>query len=638
MRLIAKQLLVLVLLLLSVHAWAQNTALKASAPRFVFNQSDVTVKLNAFVDEIPLVGVHVVNVNGQPKKIDFKNGKASLDFHITKTTNIEIALENYLAEAVEVKIKKYPAFLTIIPPLVAIVLAIVFQEVISALFIGILIGVVLYLGFDMPVNWLRAPLVFIHHYILKVLTHPEKISVIVFSMLIGGMVNLLIKNGSMHHLVLRLSKVINSRRKALFSTWFLGIIIFFDDYANTLVVGNSIRPLTDKFKVSREKLAYIVDSTAAPVASIALITTWIGAQVNYISDAVVKLGIDENPYMIFLNSIPYAFYPILTILFMGMLIYAKKDFGPMLKAENEAQADFTKSLEVHSYGDEKLKATYEYDPQKQTSKWWEAVLPIFTLMLVAFFSLLLYKGSMVYWQANESFGLRFIKVIGAADAFKSLLFASFSGMLMAVFLSLLKNRIGLKKSIEAILGGFRTMVIAMVILILAWSLGMITEDLGTDLFLTDMIGSHVSPYMLSALIFIASALISFATGSSWGTMALLYPMMLPMVYLSSTQAGLSHAESMRIFYMAISAVLGGSVFGDHCSPISDTTIMSSMSSQCNHIQHVRTQMPYAITVAVVSILFGYIAISHLNISPLWVIGLAVVVFYLLIKFYAKKSG
>ncbi|MFC2114582.1 Na+/H+ antiporter NhaC family protein [Bacteroidota bacterium] len=574
-----------------------------------------------------------VLVNGAHRTVLFNHGYTLISLPVTKSTEFDISLPAVSTHHEVISIKKWPSFISILPPLFAILLAILFREVIVALCLGIFMGLIFILGMDHPLNYLLAPLRFIDTYLIGVLTDSSKISVIVFSMLIGGMVSLLIKNGSVHFLIQRLMRIIRNRKASLFSTWLLGILIFFDDYANTLIVGNAARTVTDKFKVSRQKLAYIVDSTAAPVASIALVTTWIGAQINYISDSVAHLGLSESPYLILLNSLAYAFYPFLTLFFILVLIRSGLDFGPMLAAERLAHTDFNKHLEVHVNQQPDSSDTTEF-----RSSFMDALIPIIGLILVAFSSLF-YNESMseILARTDISPFLKVVTIIGNGDPYRSMLWASFFGVGSALIITLIRRNINLRQSVESIVEGFKTMLIAMIILILAWVLGSITEELHTANFLADLLGNNVPVFLMPMLVFLLSAAIAFATGTSWGTMALLYPILLPAIYHTGLLNEMDHNEIMPFFHQVVAAVLGGSVFGDHCSPISDTTILSSMASSCNHIEHVKTQMPYALTVGFVSSVFGYFLVSVTGFLPIWSYLISAFAIILIIRLMGRKT-
>ncbi|MBT5527640.1 MAG: Na+/H+ antiporter NhaC family protein [Cytophagia bacterium] len=601
--------------------------------------ADQEVKLSIYLldeDEQTISGSKMnlqIILNGQTEFLQFDNGVA-YKMLPPKTKEYHLQIPEISEVKTAFSIRKWPSLLSIIPPLLAIILAIAFKEVITALVLGVLMGIVFLLGLDDPISYVKAPLVFIDTYIIRVLTDSSKISVVVFSMLIGGMVSLLIKNGSIHFLIQKIIKLIKTRKATLMTTWFLGILIFFDDYANTLIVGNAARVITDKYKISRQKLAYIVDSTAAPVAAIALITTWIGAQLNYISDSVVQLGINENPYVVLLHSLGYAFYPILTLFFIFILIQTGRDFGPMLKSERLAQRDFDLHLKKH---DNASKIDNLDQSKKFKTSIADSIIPISGLIVVAFASLY-YLGSKsvdVNQLGSNSF-IRLISIIGNGDPYKAMLWASLYGVLSALVFSLYRRNIKLSESISAVIDGFKTMLIAMIILILAWTLGMLTEELHTASFLAEILGKNIAIEFLPALVFIIAAAIAFATGTSWGSMAILYPIMLPVIYKAGLMNGLPQEDIMPYFYQVVAAVLGGSVFGDHCSPISDTTIMSSMASSCNHIEHVRTQFPYALSVGIISSVFGYLLVSVTGFSPIWSFLISALVLYFIIRIWGKK--
>lgn len=338
-----------------------------------------------------------------------------------------------------------------------------------------------------------------------------------FECLIGGMVNIITKNGGMKGVVAILSRYANSPRSGQLVTWILGVAIFFDDYANTLVVGNTMRPITDKLRVSREKLAYIVDSTAAPVAAIAFVTTWIGAELSYIQDGINTIGLDESAYNIFINSLAYSFYPIFTLAFILMLVYKKVDFGPMLTAERKARKEGIQIDEKDGFSnklndldvDENIKA-----------RWYNAAIPVLVIIIGTFAGLLYTGWDSEVWNSDEfGFSKKLSTIIGNADSYKALLWSSISGVLVAFTLSIGQRILSLKESIDSLINGFRTMLTAVIILVLAWSLAMVTEHLHTADFISQsMLALSISPYLIPTITFILASLIAFSTGSSWGTM------------------------------------------------------------------------------------------------------------------------
>ncbi|WP_321299665.1 Na+/H+ antiporter NhaC family protein [Marinifilum fragile] len=530
-----------------------------------------------------------------------------------------------------------PLWMSILPPLIAILIALVFKEVFSALFVGLFSGTLIIFGYqDISFfsAFFKAIFAISDTYIIQSLADTGHISIIVFSMLIGAMVNLITQNGGMQGVVNKLSRFANSSRSGQFVTWLLGVLIFFDDYANTLVVGNTMRPVTDKLKISREKLAYIVDSTAAPVASIAMITTWIGIELSYIQSATVQINIDESPYSIFLNSLPTRFYPFFTLFFILMIVILKKDFGPMYNAEKRAKSE-TKFSEVNKHSNDEVDSM-EISPEIPT-RWYNAGIPVMVVIFGTFAGLI-YTGwnENIWANSSISFGTKLSHIIGTSDSYLALLWSSISAVLVAASLSIGQRILSLNKTIDALIKGFKTMLTAILILILAWSLADITKDLHTADFISKiLIATEVPPQFLSTFTFILSALIAFSTGSSWGTMAILYPLILPASWALCHSAGMSDIQSMNIFYITVSAILAGSVLGDHCSPISDTTILSSLASSCNHIEHVRTQLPYALTVGAVAIIFGLLPASY-GISSWILIPLGFISLFLIVKFIGRR--
>ncbi len=565
---------------------------------------------------IPLSKKASIKINGEEKALDFRNGKTTMDitgaekltYHLSYVDEQQTSEAFYRFSKTEggYQSSSIPLWLSILPPLIAILMALIFREVIISLFAGIWFGALVLNGFSLR-SLFSSFFEVIDTYIVKALTDSGHISVIAFSMLIGGMVAIISRNGGMLGVVNWLSRYAKSARSTQMITWLLGVGIFFDDYANTLIVGNTMRPVTDRFRISREKLAYIVDSTAAPIAAVAFITTWIGAELGYIEGAIANLNIDQSPYSLFLNSLAYSYYPVFTLFFIFCLIYFKKDYGTMYKAEYRARTTGrvynvpkdNKDQEV----DSSLKAL---DPVKGvTPKAINALLPIFTVIIVTIIGLIISSiNGGWHWNADIGFFKNLSAMVGNSDSYVALLWSSLAGVTVASILSLLTKKFKIDHVIETLIDGMKTMLPAICILILAWSLAAITEDLYTANYLTSLIEGNINPFWFPAIVFLLAGVIAFSTGSSWGTMAILYPLVLPTTWTLCLASGYTEAESFPVLYNVISVVLAGSVFGDHCSPISDTTILSSLASNCHHIDHVRTQLPYAVSVAVVSILAG----------------------------------
>jgi len=576
----------------------------------------------------------LVKINGNIVWAQAEQNQLKLPFVFKGSDIVQVSISQQTQEK---KYKAIPLWMSILPPLIAILIALIFKEVFSALFVGLFSGTLIIFGYqDISFfsAFFKAIFAISDTYIIQSLADTGHISIIVFSMLIGAMVNLITQNGGMQGVVNKLSRFANSSRSGQFVTWLLGVLIFFDDYANTLVVGNTMRPVTDKLKVSREKLAYIVDSTAAPVASIAMITTWIGIELSYIQSATVQINIDESPYSIFLNSLPTRFYPFFTLFFILMIVIMKKDFGPMYKAEQRAKSE-EKYSKVNKHSNDEIESI-EISPEIPT-RWYNAGIPVMVVIFGTFAGLIYTGWNENIWDDSSiSFGTKLSHIIGASDSYLALLWSSISAVLVASALSIGQRILSLKKTVDALVKGFKTMLTAILILILAWALADITKDLHTADFISKiLIATEVPPEFLPTFTFILSALIAFSTGSSWGTMAILYPLILPASWALCHSAGMLDAESMNIFYITVSAILAGSVLGDHCSPISDTTILSSLASSCNHIEHVRTQLPYALTVGSVAIILGLLPAAY-GISSWILIPLGFITLFLIVKFLGKR--
>lgn len=555
-----------------------------------------------------------------------------------------ICLENKHTQLVHVqkykngslRIQAIPLWWSIVPPLVAIFLALLFRQVLLALFMGIMAGAWVIGGMQLtPYGLMKNFFTVIDHYILGALYNKDHLAVIIFSIMIGGVVAIISRNGGMAGVVKKLAPLAKGPKSTQLVAWLLGVAIFFDDYANSLIVGNTIRPLTDKYKISREKLAYIVDSTAAPISAVAFITTWIGAELNYISDALPMLsGLDNPPsaYSMFLSSLPYSFYSFFTLIFILIIIYTGKDYGGMYKAEYRARTTgrvFDTEGEALSDDDMEELEPVEGAPHR----WLNGFLPIVMIVFGTLMGLidtgmqacyielteggtqLAHNGWGEVWanmqlldpKGEAGFVRKMGILIGNSNSYDALLWASMSAIVLALILTVVQRIMKLSDAIETVVGGFKTMMPALLILILAWSLATTTEELSTAEFLTAALGDSLSPYMVPVIVFILAAVIAFSTGSSWSTMAILYPIAIPLCWSISQNAGLPLETAMELLYNVIAVVLAASVLGDHCSPISDTTILSSLASNCNHIDHVKTQLPYALTVGAISITMTYVS-------------------------------
>jgi Na+/H+ antiporter NhaC len=531
-----------------------------------------------------------------------------------------------------------PGWLSLLPPLAAILLALLTREVVISLFAGIWLGAL----FLVDWNPLAATLTSVDRFAFESLaTNPDHVSIVMFSLLLGGMVGVMSRSGGTLGMVEAMRPYATSRRRGQFFTWVAGVAIFFDDYANTLIVGNTMRPITDRLKISREKLAYVVDSTAAPMAAIALISTWVGFEITLIGDALQSaagtladpaeaadlMAAAGNPFNVFLHSIPYLFYPILALLFVALTVFTRRDFGPMRAAEQRA---------LSGGGLYRPGAQLAVDtggglmdaPEDKPHRWYNAAVPVLITIAVALGGIYV-TGRQA---AGADAGLR--AIVGAADPFKALIWASFLGSMVAIVMVWIQRILSLQEAVEAWVGGMRAMMLAVIILVLAWGLGGVTEALGTGPYLSSILSDTLPIHLLPVLTFLTAALISFATGTSWGTMSILFPVVVPLAVAMGAGVGFETGTHYSILLGVVSSIMAGSIFGDHCSPISDTTVMSSMASACDHVDHVRTQMPYAFTVAVVGMLAGDIPSAY-GLNPAVSLGIGLLILYGILRMFGQ---
>ena len=527
---------------------------------------------------------------------------------------------------------------TLIPPLVAISLAFITKNVIVSLVIGIMSG-----GFILNISGNNPFMALFYSFLdliqraVTSLADPWNAGIILQVLAIGGVINLVGKMGGAKAIAEALSKRAKSAKSAQIITWVAGLLVFFDDYANSLIIGPMMRPVTDKMKISRERLAFIIDATAAPVAGIAIISTWIGLEVGLIGSAFDSIGVETNAFGVFLNTIPFRFYNILILGFIVITALLLKDFGPMRKAEIECRRG---GLNLSSNEDvnKELSKHDELEPLPGVKlSVWNAIIPIGALILGALFAFY-YSGYTAIMGGEDSAVIQLMQnspasfdaikeAFSNADASVALFQSAFFAGLVAIIMGVAKKIFTLSEALDIWVDGMKTLIITGVILICAWSLSSVIKELGTAKYLIQLLSGSLPPFILPSLIFVLGAIISFATGTSYGTMGILMPLAIPLAY--------SINPEMSYIIVATSAVLTGAIFGDHCSPISDTTILSSMGAGCNHIDHVRTQMPYAIFVAVITIVFGYIP-AGFGLPVYVVLPIAFVAMFIGIQIFGKS--
>ena len=453
----------------------------------------------------------------------------------------------------------------LLPPVIAIALALITKEVYSSLFIGIVMGGLLYANFNLE----EAMLHVFNGGIVSVLADSYNIGILVFLVLLGAMVSLLNKAGASAAFGRWAETNIKSRVGAQLASVLLGCLIFIDDYFNCLTVGSVMRPVTDKHKVSRAKLAYMIDATAAPVCIIAPVSSW--------AAAVASFAEDGQGLNLFIQAIPFNFYAILTIIMMICLSVMKFDFGPMAKHERNAT----------EYGD-LFSGANQYANVVEAEDDGRAIVP--DLVLPVIFLIFACVIGMIY-SGGFFDGASFVEAFSNADASVGLMLGSAFSLVFAFIYFGIRRTVTLRQMMETLPEGFKAMVPAILILTFAWSLKAMTDSLGAKLFVETLVKTYAQGFamFLPAIVFLIGCFLAFATGTSWGTFGMLIPIV---------QGVFPMSDPLGI--ICVSACMAGAVCGDHCSPISDTTIMASAGAQCDHVSHVSTQLPYALTVAIVS--------------------------------------
>lgn len=504
-----------------------------------------------------------------------------------------------------------PDGLSLLPPLVAILFAIVFRHVLVALGVAVWLGASLAAGADPATGlWLAA-----RDFVLPSVT--GNWLMFLFTVSLMGMVSVLVRSGGVQGLVDVFSRRARGTRSTQVVTAAMGTAIFFDDYANSLIVGASARPLTDARRISREKLSYLVDSTAAPVAGIALISTWIGIELQFLGAQLEYVPEAASAYDLFFRIVPYRFYCLLTIGFVWLLVLSGRDFGPMLKAERRAR----RTGAVLREGATPLAArglTQATPKPGAPLRWANAAVPI-VLTIAAAFAGFLVAGYEPMVAAGVPFDLlsfttwRSAFVYGGDYSAEVLAASGLVGSLSAILLAVTQRILTLGEAVGAWLRGVWAMRLALGILVLAIAIRGVTEALDTAPFLVSLL--HAVPAIwLPLLSFLLAAAISFSTGTSWGTMGILLPVVVPLVaHQLSLDPG---AAAGPVLLLAVASVLDGAIFGDHCSPISDTTVLSSLASAADHVDHVRTQAPYALLTMTAAGGLGYLLVAATGVSPL----------------------
>ena len=499
----------------------------------------------------------------------------------------------------------YATIWALLPPLVAIVLALITKEVYSSLFVGILVGGMFYSGFSFEGTITHI----FQEGIVGVLSDSYNVGILIFLVILGTMVCLMNKAGGSAAFGEWASSHIKSRVGAQLATIILGVLIFIDDYFNCLTVGSVMRPVTDAQNVSRAKLAYLIDATAAPVCIIAPISSWAAAVTGFVEG--------EDGFSIFIRAIPYNFYAILTILMMVAMVVMKVEYGPMKIHEDNA-----KKGDIYTTPDRPYANAEEEEVDNRKGKVMDLLIPIISLIICCVIGMI-YTGGFFD-------GVGFVEAFSGSDASQGLVYGSFFAFVITIVLYLVRRVLKFDECMACLPDGFKAMVPAILILVFAWTLKAMTDSLGAAEYVAGIVAGSAEGMvnLLPAIIFLVGCFLAFATGTSWGTFGILIPIVV--------HAFEGKNETMMI--IAISACMAGAVCGDHCSPISDTTIMASAGAQCNHINHVNTQLPYAASCAVISfityIVAGFVQSAWIALPAGIVMMLAFLTF---MKFSQKKQ-
>lgn len=487
-------------------------------------------------------------------------------------------------------------FLTLLPPLIAIISCFITKRVLLSLFLGVFTG-----GMIFSTGNPFAAFVYSLEAVIRSMTDEWNARLLLFNLLMGAGVALIWRMGGSKALSIWAKKKIKTRDQAGIAAWGLGLFIFINDYINAAIVGNVFRDIFDEMKISKEKLSYIVDSTAAPVATF-FISDWIAFQIGMVQSGIDAAGItDISAFEGYLRGIPLNIYCILAVLMVGVILITKKDFGPMKRAEDRVM---TTGKTFSDNASPMMDVADEMGEAKETRPMLISFfLPILVLVLVTLFGF--------YW-TGQGPDKTFIQTLGDADAAKALLWGAFYMALTGVAIALSYRIMNVAEVMDTIIDGLKLMLLACAILVLAWTLGGITKDMKLADFIIQVIGKSIHPGILPLVVFFFGCIIAFATGTSWGTMTILTPVAIPLAYKLSGEPVSALAMSGVVF--------SGAIFGDHCSPISDTTVLSSIFSGADHMDHVSTQIPYALTCAAVTSVL-YLAYGFAGVSPLVLIAL-----------------
>lgn len=553
-------------------------------------------------------------------------------------SHMSLALDDGLA--IQEFQKRLGSRWSLLPPLLAILLAFLTRRTLLSLSCGVLLGVGIAVsgsgGFGAYYELLVVKI------LGGILTDPFHLYILGFVIMLSSTVAVITRMGGIDGMVHRLVKFAHNSRSVQAVAYFLGLGIFFDDYANTIVVGNSCGPLFDRQKISRAKLAYIVDSTAAPVAGVAVLSTWVAYQISTFAPQLPTVGMHSSEgYTLFLETIPYRFYCLFALMMVGIIIWMQRDFGPMLKAERSASGSDGDAVDQSAIDNERIEAKPGIKARARNG-----VLPL-ALMIFGTAALIYFYGAQAMNQlvadgdanamaASAAGGFTWIReVLGASDSTKAIFVGSLSALVLAAVLAIGQRILSPIEVVVTASGGVKALFKdAVLVLILAWSIGKVCGEVGTANYLVALVQDMMSAQWLPIILFVTACFVAFATGSSWTTMAILQPNVVFLAYTLGEQS--TSLSGHELLVLSIGAVLEGAIFGDHCSPISDTTVLSSTASRCQHIEHVRTQAPYALVTAFVAICTAYLPVALWGANPFICLSVGAVLLVLIVRFVGRN--
>ncbi|KNC86603.1 hypothetical protein SARC_01233 [Sphaeroforma arctica JP610] len=519
-----------------------------------------------------------------------------------------------------------PAWLSMLPPLVTLVISVALRQVMIALTIGVWVGCIWLYEYNVVIAFMRT----FDEYVSNAFMSDGHANVILFTFFLGGLIGLVQKSGGALGLARQCVKVASTPKRGQLMCWFLGVGIFYDDYSCVLITGNSLRPITRSIRMSPEKFAYIIH-TCAQMASMTPVSSWIGVELGYLQQQYKLLGVDQNAFLVLMKTIPYRIYPIISIFFALAVIALGKDFGPMATAEknfhklirrdsinggsdpnrlltsvpsgsfstDDGESGGNSPIVSDDNSDEDIPALAKRKPERVIN----AVLP-FGTVIVATMVGIVYDG---YIKIPAGGSHDIIAIVSSANSVSALYWASVLGCVVAAIMYTAQKLLSLSAIIDSWVEGVKDVLEPTLVLLLAWALGSVIQDLNTANYLVSALGSSISVQWLPAIVAVFAYVISFATGTSFGTMGVLFPLAVPLAYQVS-------GNDEHVMLLATSAILGGSLFGNHCSPIADLTILSSMSAGCEVGSHFETTFPYAALVGLVSLVFGFMPLGFF---PSW---------------------